>query len=153
MAERISWRSVVGWDRAGETVIAREERRLGALVLAQRPLPQPEPEALLDAMLEGVREMRLESLPWNEEARQLQARLLSVRQWLPEEGWPDLSDAQLLATLEEWLAPYLSGMNRREHLSRLNLAEILRNTLDWDKQQCLEQAAPTHLQVPSGSRK
>lgn len=153
MAERIRWRSVVGWDRAGETVIAREERRLGALVLAQRPLPQPEPETLLDAMLEGVREMGLESLPWNEEARQLQARLLSLHQWLPGEDWPDLSDAQLLATLEEWLAPYLSGMNRREHLSRLNLADILRNTLDWDKQQRLEQAAPTHLQVPSGSRK
>jgi ATP-dependent helicase HrpB len=153
MAERIGWQTVVGWDRVRESVIAREERRLGALVLDHRPLPQPSPETVVAAMLEGIRAMGLECLPWTEEARQLQARLLSLRHWRPEESWPDLSDQHLLAHLEEWLAPYLNGMSRRDHLAKLNLAEILGNTLDWDKRQRLEQAAPTHLQVPSGSRK
>lgn len=153
MAGQISWQTIVGWDRASESVLAREERRLGALVLSQRALQQPMPEAMVTAMLEGIRAMGLECLPWNEEARQLQARVLSLRQWLPEEVWPDLSDDVLLAGLEEWLAPYLNGMNRRAHLAKLNLADLLRNSLDWDKRQRLEQAAPTHLQVPSGSRK
>ncbi|HEX9803914.1 MAG TPA: ATP-dependent helicase HrpB, partial [Gammaproteobacteria bacterium] len=153
MAKRIGWQTVVGWDRVRESVIAREERRLGALVLDHRPLRQPSPDTAVAAMLEGIRAMGLECLPWTEEARQLQARLLSLRHWRPEEGWPDLSDQHLLAHLEEWLAPYLHGMSRRDHLAKLNLAEILGNTLDWDKRQRLEQAAPTHLQVPSGSRK
>lgn len=153
MSGRIAWQNVVAWDRVSETIITREERRLGALVLAQRPLQQPDPEAICAALLEGVRAMGLGCLPWSGEARQLQARILSLRQWLPEEGWPDLSDEALLATLGEWLAPYLGGMSRREHLARLKLADILRNTLEWEKQQRLEQAAPTHLQVPSGSRK
>lgn len=153
MGERILWHSAVRWDRASAAVIAREERRLGALVLSQRPLHQPEPEASVAAMLEGIRDMGLECLPWNEEARQLQARILSLRQWSPAEEWPDLSDGVLLATLDEWLAPYLGGMTRREHLSRLKLTDILKNLLGWERQQRLEQAAPTHLQVPSGSRK
>jgi ATP-dependent helicase HrpB len=122
-------------------------------VLDHRPLRQPSPETVVAAMLEGIRAMGLECLPWTEEARQLQARLLSLRHWRPEESWPDLSDQHLLAHLEEWLAPYLHGMSRRDHLAKLNLAGILGNTLDWDKRQRLEQAAPTHLQVPSGSRK
>ena len=153
MGEQIAWQNTVRWDRNSAVVIAREERRLGALVLSQRPLQQPDQDALTSAMLEGVREMGLECLPWSEEARQLQARILSLRQWLPEEKWPDLSDDGLLATLDTWLAPYLSGITRREHLAKLKLADILKNMIAWDRQQRLEQAAPTHLQVPSGSRK
>ena len=153
MAEEIRWKTTVGWERNEQAVIAREERRLGALVLAQRPLQQPDPGELVNAMLEGVHEMGLECLPWNDEARQLQARLLSLRQWLPQQGWPDLSAEALLASLDEWLAPYLNGVTRREHLAKLNLAEIFMGALDWQMQQRLAQAAPTHLQVPSGSRK
>lgn len=153
MPERITWQEVVGWDRASGTVVAREERRLGSLVLAQRALSQADPQRIVEGMLDGIREMGLESLPWSEEARQLQARLLALRQWLPKESWPDCTDEALLVGLEGWLSPYLNGMSRREHLAKLNLAEILRNSLDWDKLQRLEQAAPTHLQVPSGSRK
>ncbi len=147
--ESLAWQAVVRWDRQSEAVLAREERRLGALVLGQRPLPAGRREAMVD----GVRDLGLESLPWNEEARQLQARAASLRQWQPDAGLPDLSNATLLDSLEDWLAPYLDGVTRRDHLARLDLPAILKACLDREQLQQLERLAPTHLAVPSGSRK
>ncbi|MFO0334112.1 MAG: ATP-dependent helicase C-terminal domain-containing protein, partial [Pseudomonadota bacterium] len=60
--------------------------------------------------------------------------------------------AALAGTLEHWLAPWLDGITRREHLARLDLVEILRARLDYPAQQALDRLAPTHLEVPSGSR-
>lgn len=152
-AEAIAWRERIEWERESAAVVAREERSLGSLVLESRPLERPEPEKVAAAMLDGVRQLGLEALPWDETARQLQARVGSLRQWLESETWPDLSDAALQQGLDEWLAPYLNGVTRREQLAKLSLAEILRSRLDWNQQQRLEQAAPTHIEVPSGSRK
>jgi len=143
---------VVRWDAQQQAVVARREERFGALPLEARLLQNAAPERLRVAMLEGVRRLGLDALPWTREAREWQARVLSLRHWLPEEGWPDVSDAALLATLEEWLAPYIDGVARREHLARLDLLAILKARLDWNAGRRLEEGAPTHLAVPSGSR-
>jgi ATP-dependent helicase HrpB len=104
------------------------------------------------AMLAGIRRLGLASLSWTDSMRQWQARVLTLSQWRPEEQWPDVSDEHLSATLEDWLSPYLQGISRREHLNRLNLGNILPNLLDWPQQKRLDDLAPTHIQVPSGSR-
>lgn len=149
---RIQTQDVVRWDSQQQAIIARREERLGELVLASQPLAKASPEALRKAMLEGVRRLGLEALPWTREAREWQARVLSLRHWCPEEGWPDVSDAHLETTLEDWLEPYLDGITRRDHLSRLYLPAIVQNTLDWTQRTRLDEGAPTHLTVPSGSR-
>jgi ATP-dependent helicase HrpB len=70
-----------------------------------------------------------------------------------EQGkWPDLCDAALLADAEGWLGPRLAGMTRAQHLARLDLRAALESRLDHRQRQRLEQLAPTHLVVPSGSR-
>ena len=75
-----------------------------------------------------------------------------MRFWQPEAGWPNVSDACLIAGLEQWLAPYLTGMRSAEHLKKLDLFTILASLLDWQQLGRLEREAPTHLTVPSGSR-
>ncbi|HEC15814.1 MAG TPA: ATP-dependent helicase HrpB [Sedimenticola sp.] len=152
-ADRIENIPLVQWDGRAQAVIAREEERLGALPLAVRPLKAPDPGALCAAMLDGVRRMGIGALPWSDEIRDWQARVLSLRHWRPDDGWPDLSDEALAETLEDWLAPWLAGITRRDHLRRLDLGAILRTRLDWKKQQALDEGAPSHIQVPSGSRK
>src|SRR6185312_10600992 len=69
-----------------------------------------------------------------------------------QEKWPDLSDEVLLATLEEWLAPWLAGISRRSQLERVDLAAVVGGMLGWEKRQALERLAPSHVTVPSGSR-
>jgi ATP-dependent helicase HrpB len=102
-------------------------------------------------MLDGIRALGIQALPWTGEARQWQARVLSMRQWFPEENWPDVADTALAATLDDWLAPHLDGITRRDHLARLDMSAILKMLLDWKQAQQLDSDAPTILAVPSGS--
>lgn len=143
----------VVWDKGEEVVSAREDECLGALLLSSRPYLPEDPSAISLAMLDGVRCMGLAALPWRREAREWQARLCSLRSWQVKGNWPDLSDQGLGSTLDQWLLPWLNGMTRKGHLQRLDLLQILRSCLDWEQLQRLEQLAPTHIQVPSGSRK
>jgi ATP-dependent helicase HrpB len=152
LAAHISTEDRVYWDEQQEAVIASREERLGELVLDSRRLDEVAPALRQEAMLVGVRRLGLQALPWSREARDLQARVLSLRDWLPDEDWPDLSDTGLAATLDQWLAPHLLGMSRREHLARLDLLAILQDRFDWQQRQRLEANAPTHVEVPSGSR-
>ncbi|MBI3610356.1 MAG: ATP-dependent helicase HrpB [Nitrospirae bacterium] len=152
MASQFRTEEIIRWDTQLHRIVAQREERLGELLINSGAIPDPDPEKLRAAVLEGVRSLGVAVLPWSREARDFQARVLSLRHWLPEDGWPDLSDAALNETLEEWLGPYLVGVTRREHLHRLDLLMILKARLDWKLQQRLDEGAPTHLTVPSGSR-
>ncbi|MGH8460152.1 MAG: ATP-dependent helicase HrpB [Stenotrophobium sp.] len=151
-AERIRDIAEVHWDAQYEVVVAEQQKRLGAILIGRRPLREPQTEAVRTAMIAGIRSLGLQALPWTESARQWQARVESLRAWRPDESWPEFADAALLANLDDWLAPFLEGVSRRDHLARLNLVEILNSQLDYAQQQQLARLAPTHLDVPSGSR-
>ncbi|RWX51661.1 ATP-dependent helicase HrpB [Candidatus Electrothrix marina] len=142
----------VFWDSTAERVVSRAVVRLGQLLVSEKPLADPDPAAVQHALLSGIRELGIEILHWSAKARQLQVRLLCLRAWQPSADWPDLSDATLLAELEDWLLPYLSGIRTIKGCAALNLEQILRSRLDFRQQQRVEKDAPTHIQVPSGSR-
>jgi ATP-dependent helicase HrpB len=144
----------VAWNTRERAVLARRTVSLGALVLEDRQLPEMPPEAALRAMLEGLRQLGVGALPWDRDARDLQARIEFVRAALgPEAGseWPQVDDAAL-GTAFEWLAPWLDGITRAEHLARISLAEVLKSRLGFAQQRELEEWAPTHLTMPTGSR-
>jgi ATP-dependent helicase HrpB len=152
-AAAIETADVLDWNARAEMVEAKRTRRLWSLVLEEKPLKNPAPDQMAAAMIAGIRAMGLTALPWTENARNLQARTAFLRRvGDARHDWPDLSDEALLASLEDWLAPYLSGMTRRAHLASLDLMEALLSRLDWKQRQTLDELAPTHLMVPSGSR-
>ncbi len=153
LAPRITTQEVVRWDERTSAVVAQREQRLGALVLSRSALATPAKERVVTAVLGAIRAMGLEVLPWSAAARELQARVESLRQWCPEEGLPELSDAWLLGHLDTWLTPWLDNITRRDHFARLDLHAILLSQLEWQQQRRLDEGAPTHLLVPSGSRK
>jgi ATP-dependent helicase HrpB len=150
-AEMIITTEAVAWDSREQVVTARRQRKLGELVLKDEALPKPSREALTAAMLAGVRDMGLGCLPWNGGARKLQARIAFLRR-IEGLQWPDLSDAALLETLDGWLPPWLDGISRKSHLDRLDMLGILESALPWEQKRALDDAAPTHVGVPSGSR-
>jgi ATP-dependent helicase HrpB len=152
LSDRLERGDSVEWNSREQAVLARRVVRLDAIMLEEKPLHDVPAEAARAAMLQGVQELGIEALPWTRDARDLQARMEFVR--VLDEGdaaWPAVSDATLAATTEVWLAPWLDGVTRRDHLARLSLPEILRALLPWEKQRRLDELAPTHLQVPSGS--
>ncbi len=141
----------VEWDEREGCVQARRQVRIGEVVLDDEPWKEADPQAVAQALLKGIRRQGVAVLPWNAASRELQARL-SFMQGLEPQSWPDVSDDALLATLESWLLPYITGLSRLLHLKRLDLPAILLARLDWLARQRLDEQAPTHLQVPSGSR-
>jgi len=140
------------WDSREHIVQARRQRRLGALVLEDRPFPKADPAQLKSAMITGIRDMGLAALPWTDAARSLQHRAAVLHGAFPEQEWPDMSDAALALTLEQWLEPYLDGVTRRAHLTSIDLHAALRGLLPWPLPQKLDEQAPTHIEVPSGSK-
>jgi ATP-dependent helicase HrpB len=141
---------VLGWDGAVRAVTGRRRRRLGAIVLQDGPLPDPDPAAVARVMMEGVRREGVEHLPWTEPARRVRARLGFLH--AIDAGWPDVSTEALTRDLDDWLAPRLAGARRWDQLERLDLGELLLDRLPWDYRAALEDWAPTHVEVPSGSR-
>jgi len=149
--DRIVTTETVVWDPREEAVAARRQRRLGQLLLEDTRLARPSPEALRQAMIEGIRQMGLDRLPWSPATRSLRDRIAFLRRIAPAD-WPAFDDQTLTETLEDWLSPWLDGISRAGHLAHLDMGEILSAALSWTQKKALEIQAPTHVAVPSGSR-
>jgi len=137
------------WNEQRAAAEAFDERRFGAIVLERRSVPVKSSDAL-PALLAAVRARGLDTLPWSEHAHRLRARMQSLRGWMPELGLPDVSDAALLASLEEWLAPCLHGRHRLDALAPEDLTQALASRLDYEQRRTLDAQAPESLLVPSG---
>jgi ATP-dependent helicase HrpB len=143
----------IRWDERAGALSAKQELRLGALLLASADIRDPDPEAMQQAVLTGLKQVGIAGLPWSKELRQWRARVLLMRQYaVPSPApWPDLSDETLDRTLEEWAAPWIVGFTRREHFSRMDLSNALHSFLTHAQTVILQREAPTHFTVPSGS--
>lgn len=150
-ARHIETEEVVAWSTRDRAVIAREEERLGALILAERPLKKADPAKRTAAVLTGIRELGLSALPWTPELQSFRARAAFVRKLEPDQSWPDLSDEALTASLEDWLSPFLDGINRASDFVRIDVSSALHALFDWEMKKRLDALAPTHVEVPSGS--
>ena len=151
---RIERLDEVQWSARDEAVVARRIERLDDLVLAEKPIQPPPRERAAAAMLDGLRALGIGALPWDDESRDLQARVeLARARSLPGTAdWPRFDDASLLDSIDEWLAPWLDGITRRTQLSRVPLLEALHARLGYERQRRLDDWLPTHLTVPTGSR-
>lgn len=141
---------VVAWDTASASVVARRRRRLGAIVLEDAPLPHPDPDRAREAFLEGVRRTGIQRLPWSDAASGTRSRLAFMHRLDP--AWPDVSDDALALTVERWLGPRIGGARSIKDLENNDLGSALLDLLPWSRRAELDEWAPTHVQVPGGSR-
>ena len=139
-----------GWDRRRRDVVFEDQRRLGALILSRSPTTNPPSEAVVDALLAGIRREGLGLLSWSKADHRFRDRLAFMHHLEPDE-WPDVADDSLMSTLNDWLVPSLKHATRRAELERVDVKTALATLIDWRKRRDLDRLAPTHLTVPSGS--
>ncbi len=161
-------REEVVWDARAEAVIARRTARLGEIVIEDKPLENVSAGAAAAVLLDGLRGLGADALPWDDESRDLVARSEFVRGLKSAHGedggarradrgaraadaWPDFSTEALMRDLG-WLEPFLAGATRRAHLARVPLAAALRARLTPMQQRALDELAPTHVTLPTGTR-
>ena len=153
--QRFVEEDVVRWEPARRALVAQRERRFDAIVLEAKPAGRVDPLQAARALVDAVRALGLEVLPWSDALSQWRARLESLRQWMPElvsqqSALPDLSDVVLLATLDAWLLPAFVGKTRLDALHGDALADALKSQLDWSLRARIDQLTPTRIRVPSG---
>ena len=151
LAHLISQSEEALWDDKRGTVVARRVRKLGELVLEATELAKPDPALIQHGLLNAVRNKGLARLPWTESAKQWCARVRLLAEVFPGQ-WPDVSDAALLASLEDWLLPFLVGLQRWSELKQLNLSAALNSLLSYQQQQQLSTQAPATLTIPTGQK-
>ncbi|MEV4399524.1 ATP-dependent helicase HrpB [Nonomuraea sp. NPDC049607] len=138
--EEVTWRVPPG-ERRGD-VSARVVERLGAIELSSTPLKDAD---VRPAILHGLRTEDL--LTWTRPARELKDRLTFAHRAIGP-PWPATDD--LIALADQWLEPELSRARRRADVERIDVAAALRRLIPWSER--LENVAPEHVEVPSGSR-
>ena len=155
LSEQVNVVDQLDWDEREGVLRAERQRKVGELVLSREPLTGLDEAARTQALVNLVRRKGLELLPWTPELRQWQARVALLReleiQAQGQSEWPDVSDTALVVGLEDWLAPYLGRVSRLSHFANLDLSSIVHNLLKWPLPQRLDELAPHHIKVPSGS--
>lgn len=152
LAPLVKEQEVITWDTRKGGLIASKDLRIGCIVLQSKPLPSPDEKHLIKAISDAIKNEGEALLSFDENVTQWQNRVLSLRKWNPQAGWPDVSTSTLLITNEEWLTPYLTNVKKPEDLKKINLADVLHHSLDWEKQSALDELAPERIEVPSGSK-
>lgn len=144
-------KEIVVWDKQKQMIVGAIEKRVGNIIIDSKPFHKFDEEKTISIICNFIREEGLAVLNWGEEQEDWQARVLSLKKWRSTESWPDVTNENLLNTLEEWLSPYLIGITKLTALQKLNLNQILQGILSWDLSQKLNVLAPTRLEVPTGS--
>jgi len=137
------------WDDQRGSVIASEQRRLGALVLSDKPITDLSPSLLQDGLLAAIRRRGLDSLNWNDSVLQWRARA-ELAHTLDPEQWPAFDHQALLNELDSWLSPFFSDHRRWQDLNRIDWLSALKTRLDYSQQQALERWFPARLELPTG---
>lgn len=149
LAAHIHNEACIEWSEARGAMEVDQRQCLGALVLRRERLPKPWPPAVAEAFLAVLRERGIGRLPWRDNALSLRGRLQWLHQCAPER-WPDVSDEALLASLGEWLGPFLTDVYSLSALEQVDLHAALLSLLEWSQQQALEKEAPASWPLPTG---
>ena len=147
----------ISWDTKQGCVVMQREQRIGKLMLSEKPIHDADKEQMKSIVCEAMKKDGLTMMAWSEKAvEQVQRRVAQVAAWHPELALPDVSTEHLLSTAADWLPFYLEEGGRVkssvQELRKLNLAEIIWNLLPYEAQQEVNRLAPTHIEVPTGSR-
>ncbi len=140
----------VEWDDQEGTVVVRRVHRLGGIVLSEKRVNQADDDAIAAALLRGIALRGVGALPWSEGTDRLRSRVSFLHRHL--EGWPDLSDERLGATLGEWLATWVGGVRRIDRISPQLLDQAVRAMIPAGMVSDLDRFAPDRIEVPTGSR-
>jgi ATP-dependent helicase HrpB len=149
-AGEIEQREDIMFDNASGSLRGRRSARLGAIVLAERPVAVTPGLEAASKLADGIARVGLARLPWSKALQQWRDRVMFLRRAEGDE-WPDLSDAALAAGASEWLAPMLEGKTALGDVNADELSVAIHALLPWPLKRRLDEEAPTHFQAPSGS--
>jgi ATP-dependent helicase HrpB len=150
-ADRIETRDETLFDPASAALRRRRFRRLGALRLAEQNLSVEPTLENARILARGIAALGVERLPWTKAQTQLRDRVGFLRAAEGEE-WPDLGDAALARSAEDWFAPFIIGRATLTAIAASDLDAALASLLPYELSRRLDAEAPAFFETPAGSR-
>ncbi len=148
-----SWQDNISWDSKQGRVIAISQQRLGAITLATRPLQSSDSQtAITNAICQAATKEGLSMFDFNDDVIRMQRRIAAVATWHPDLSIPDLSTPSLLSRATDWIPLYIGKATTTAELKKINLCSVIWGLLSYEQQIAIDSMAPTHIQVPTGSR-
>jgi ATP-dependent helicase HrpB len=126
-------------------------KRLGVINLQSQPIPIEDIENPVERVNMLIRKHGVDAMGWNPRARSLQARLDFLHHSLGD-PWPAVDDASLAESAHRWLEFNLPSPLTKNALSRVSMTSVLQSILPWELTSRIEELAPEHFTLPSGSR-
>lgn len=148
----IRTRDNVTWDSRTGSVTARLETRIGCLTVDSRPLGGDVRDRIVRAICEAAPKEGTSMFDFTDGVRNLQRRIALVSTWHPELELPDLSTESVLERAGEWLPGYIGKASTAAELKKIDMCDVIWGMLGYDLQQAVNRIAPSHLEVPTGSR-
>jgi ATP-dependent helicase HrpB len=145
-------RENICWDSRAGTVVARQERRIGAILIDEKPLPGDHREAIQRTICEAIAKDGASMLSFSDEVQNLQRRIAFIAARHPELQLPPVDHDALCQSAPEWGPLFIGRATTAAELKKLDLQEIIWSRLTYDQQQAVDRLAPTHVTVPTGSR-
>ena len=146
------WTDNVFWDSKQGRVVARRELRIGAVILDARPIDNDVRERITDAICLAARKDGLSMFSFSDSVQALQRRIAAVSVWHPELSLPDVSTEAVLSSVSQWLPLYIGKATTSAELRKINMEDVIWGMLTYEQQMSVDTLAPTHIQVPTGSR-
>ena len=145
-------RENIYWDGKAGTIVARQEHRIGAILLDEKPLSGDHRETIQRTICEAIVKDGPSMLNFSDEVQNLQRRIAFVAARHPELGLPSVDNDSLCRRALEWGPLFIGRATTTAELKKLDLKEIIWSGLSYDQQQTIDRLAPTHIVVPTGSR-
>lgn len=153
VGDMAQWRPSVFWDSKQLRVVARNELRLGTLLIDTRPLAAEEAsEEATRVICEAAKKDGASMFTLDTAVQRMQQRIATVAEWHPEMALPDVSTPALMARAAEWLPLYSNRGTTAADTKRIDMSEVIWGLLDYAQQTAVDRIAPTHIAVPTGSR-
>jgi ATP-dependent helicase HrpB len=151
-ADRVIPTENIEFEPSSAAVRTRRTERLGAITLRSEPRPTRPSAEVASLLARGIAGLGIGRLPWSKAQQQLRARVAFVRAAAKQgtETWPDLSDAALADTIDDWLVPFLTDATSLADINAGLLGEALDVLLPWAVRQNLEALAPVQFTAPTG---
>ncbi len=145
--DQIHWHDICTWSKRDGRVLTRKQETFGALILDDRNWTDPDPMMVATAMCDGIRQL---GLRFSAAANRFRARVALGRD--SDDSLPDMTDATLIAALDDWLLPHLDGVKTTADWKNFDALQALRSMLDWGQMQRLDTAVPPHFTTPMGRK-
>jgi ATP-dependent helicase HrpB len=145
-------RDNIFWDSKGGTVVARRETRIGTILLASKPLANNAREKIQQVVCEAIAKDGPSMLDFSDEVRNLQRRIAFVASRHSEVSLPAVDTETICKSAVEWGPLFIGKATTTNELKKTDLCEVIWSRLTYEQQIMVEQLAPAHIVVPTGSR-